>query len=142
MSGERRSPHFEHSKKEIGVPEVDYVLCFSNLEPHFAEFAVLVKPQGAIAGIVSSKTPLDLTTLMQKSVTFHWELMFTRSMFGTPDMIEQHRILDEVAALIDSGVLQTTMKQNLGKINAANLRRAHQLLEGGRTIGKLVLEGF
>lgn len=68
--------------------------------------------------------------------------MFTRSMFGTPDMIEQHKLLTEVARLVDAGTLRTTVGQELGKINAENLRRAHRLLEEGRTIGKLVLTGF
>jgi NADPH:quinone reductase-like Zn-dependent oxidoreductase len=68
--------------------------------------------------------------------------MFTRSMFGTPDMIEQHKLLTEVARLVDAGTLRTTVGQRLGAINAANLRRAHALLEEGRAIGKLVLTGF
>jgi NADPH:quinone reductase-like Zn-dependent oxidoreductase len=68
--------------------------------------------------------------------------MFTRSMFGTPDMIEQHKLLTEVARLVDAGTLRTTVGQHLGAINAANLRRAHALLEEGRAIGKLVLTGF
>ncbi len=125
-----------------GVPEVDYVLCFNDLESHFPSFASLIKPQGSIVGIVSTKSPVDLTSLMQKSVTFHWELMFTRSMFGTPDMIEQHRILNEVSSLIDKGEIKTTIGQHLGIINAENLKRAHRMLESGTTIGKLVLEGF
>jgi NADPH:quinone reductase-like Zn-dependent oxidoreductase len=79
---------------------------------------------------------------MAKSVTFAWELMFTRPAYQTPDMIVQHEILDEAAALFDKGVLRTTMTTNLGVINAANLKRAHALLEGGRVIGKIVLEGF
>jgi NADPH:quinone reductase-like Zn-dependent oxidoreductase len=79
---------------------------------------------------------------MQKSVSLHWEFMFTRSLFQTPDMLRQHEILDEAAALIDDGTLRTTLAESLGPITAANLRRAHQMLERGRTIGKLVLEGF
>ena len=85
---------------------------------------------------------VDLTSLMQKSVSIHWELMFTRSLFQTADMQRQHEILEEVATLIDDGTLRTTLAESLGVINAANLRRAHLMLERGRTIGKLVLEGF
>ena len=86
--------------------------------------------------------PVQLTTLMAKSVTVVWELMFTRSLFSTPDMQRQHEILDEVGALIDSGALKTTLSRDLGTISAENLRRAHALLEEGRTIGKMVLSGF
>jgi NADPH2:quinone reductase len=68
--------------------------------------------------------------------------MFTRSLFQTADMQRQHDILEETAGLIDGGSLRTTQGESIGAINAANLRRAHQLLELGHTIGKLVLEGF
>jgi NADPH:quinone reductase-like Zn-dependent oxidoreductase len=68
--------------------------------------------------------------------------MFTRSTFQTPDMEAQHALLDETAGLVEAGVLAGTMRQNLGLINAANLRRAHKLLEEGHVVGKLVLEGW
>jgi NADPH2:quinone reductase len=86
--------------------------------------------------------PVELTSLMQKSISIHWEFMFTRSLFQTPDMQRQHEILEEAGALIDDGTLRTTMGESIGAINAANLRRAHQMLERGHTVGKLVLEGF
>jgi NADPH:quinone reductase-like Zn-dependent oxidoreductase len=79
---------------------------------------------------------------MAKSVTFAWELMFTRPAYETPDMIVQHEILEQAAVLVEKGVLRTTLTSNLGPIDAATLKRAHTLLEGGRVIGKLVLEGF
>jgi NADPH:quinone reductase-like Zn-dependent oxidoreductase len=68
--------------------------------------------------------------------------MYTRSMFQTPDMIAQHRILERIAELVDAGVLRSTLAENFGTINAANLRRAHQLLESGKSRGKIVLSGF
>jgi alcohol dehydrogenase len=80
--------------------------------------------------------------LFAKCVTWVWEMMFARSMFGTPDMIEQHKLLNEVAALIDAGKLKTTLGEVYGKISAANLARAHAALESRRTIGKIVLAGF
>jgi alcohol dehydrogenase len=79
---------------------------------------------------------------MSKSSTIAWEFMFTRSTYQTPDMIEQHNLLDAAAALVEAGMLQTTLSANLGKIDAANLKRAHKLIEGGHTLGKIVLEGF
>jgi NADPH:quinone reductase len=125
-----------------GMPEADYVFCLTDATPYFPRFAPITRPQGKVCLIVSQSAPVELTTLMQKSISIHWEFMFTRSLFQTPDMQRQHEILEEAAALIDDGTLRTTLTESLGPINAANLRRAHQLLERGRTIGKLVLEGF
>ncbi|MFI4985995.1 MAG: zinc-binding alcohol dehydrogenase family protein [Alphaproteobacteria bacterium] len=138
----------DHSKdlaaelKALGTPEVEYVLCFNDLDRHFPAFAQIVKPQGKICAIVRPAAPLELGPLMAKSVTFAWEMMFTRAMFETPDMIAQHELLDEAAGLIEAGVLKTTLARNMGTLNAANLKRAHKALEEGHTIGKLVLEGF
>ncbi|HYE93781.1 MAG TPA: zinc-binding alcohol dehydrogenase family protein [Terriglobales bacterium] len=138
----------DHSKdlaaqlKALGTPEVDYVLVLSNIEPYVAALPAIVAPQGKICAIVGTAKPLDLGPLMAKSVTFAWELMFTRPQYQTADMIVQHEILEQAAALVDKGVLRTTMTENLGAITAANVKRAHRALEGGRVIGKLVLAGF
>jgi NADPH2:quinone reductase len=78
----------------------------------------------------------------RKSVSVHWELMFTRSIFETADMDEQGRILNETARLVDEGTLRTTLAERFGAINAANLKRAHALIESGLAKGKIVLEGF
>ncbi|AGW94306.1 MULTISPECIES: zinc-binding alcohol dehydrogenase family protein [Cupriavidus] len=128
--------------KALGFAGVDYILCFNDTDGHFPAMAELVAPQGKICTIVENARPLPVELLKSKSATFVWEFMFTRAMFGTPDMIAQHRLLNEVARLVDAGRLQTTLGENLGRISAENLRRAHAMLEGGRTIGKLVLEGF
>jgi len=80
--------------------------------------------------------------LKRKSLSVHWELMFTRSLYHTDDMIEQHRLLERVSALIDEGVIKTTLGEHFGTIDANNLKRAHALLESGKAKGKIVLEGF
>ena len=128
--------------KALGFAQVDYILCFNDTDGHFPAMAELVAPQGKICTIVENAAPLPVERLKSKSAALIWEFMFTRAMFGTPDMIAQHRLLNEVARLVDAGRLQTTVGEHLGTINAANLRRAHAMLEGGQTIGKLVLEGF
>ncbi|CAG9174828.1 zinc-binding alcohol dehydrogenase family protein [Cupriavidus pinatubonensis] len=128
--------------KALGFAQVDYILCFNDTDGHFPAMADLIAPQGKICTIVENAAPLPVERLKSKSAAFVWEFMFTRAMFGTPDMIAQHRLLNEVARLVDAGRLQTTVGEHLGTINAANLRRAHAMLEGGKTIGKLVLEGF
>lgn len=126
----------------LGLPAVDYILCLNEIDRHFPAMAAAIAPQGKICSILGSTAPLALDVLFSKSATLVWELMFTRSTFGTPDMIAQHHLLDEVARLVDAGVLKTTLGDVFGKIDAANLTRAHAALEGRRTIGKIVLAGF
>lgn len=135
----------DHSKdmaqqlSALGIRAPDYILCLSDTVTYFPVMAELIAPQGRICAVVRASQPLDLQLLMDKSASFHWEFMFTRSSHQTPDMIEQYRLLREVAALIDKGVLQPTAAEVLRPINAANLRLAHGKLEAGRTIGKIVL---
>lgn len=128
--------------REQGIADVDYILCMNSTDAHFAAMCEAIAPQGKICTIVENKAPLPVDPLFRKSATLVFELMFTRSMFGTPDMARQHELLNEVAALIDDGTLRTTVGEVSGGINAANLARVHGLLESGRTIGKIVLSGF
>jgi zinc-binding alcohol dehydrogenase family protein len=128
--------------KALGLANVDYILCLNDTNQHFDAMAEAIAPQGRICAVVGLKGPVPMEKLFAKSVTFVWELMFTRSMFGTADMIEQHHLLNEVSRLIDAGSLKTTLGEVYGAINAANLRRAHAALESGSTIGKIVLAGF
>ena len=131
----------EHSKV-IGDREWDFVLCLTATDPYWPLFPKITKPQGKIGLIVRTVKPVDLHILHDKSITVCLEGMFTRSTFGTPDMEAQHRLLNEAAGLVEAGVLRPTMKDNLGRICAEHLKRAHQRLEGGHALGKLVLEGF
>ena len=107
---------------------------------HLKDIVELIAPQGRLALINSE--PLELSPLMRKSVSIHWESMFTRSLLQTADMAEQHALLDKVAGLVDAGKIRTTISEHFGKINAENLKRAHALLESGKARGKIVLEGF
>lgn len=126
----------------IQFAEVDYILCNNDTDTYFAVMAELIKAQGKICSIVENNAPVELGLLKNKSATFVWEMMFTRSTYQTEDMINQHHILDLIAGLIDSGAIKTTMNQVLTPINAANLRVAHAQLESGNTIGKIVLSGW
>jgi zinc-binding alcohol dehydrogenase family protein len=122
---------------------VDYVANFSGeLDAYWDAMGELVAPQGALVAIVANTKPLPMDAVRAKSATLCWELMFTRPRFKTPDMIEQHRLLNQVADLLDSGKLRCTLKETLSPINAANLRKAHERLESGTMIGKLVLKGW
>lgn len=125
------------------VKQVDYVANFSGeLDAYWDAMAELVAPQGAVVAIVANQKPLPMDTIRAKSATVCWELMFTRPRFKTPDMIEQHRLLDQVADWLDQGKLRSTLKETLSPISGANLRKAHEKLESGAMIGKLVLKGW
>ena len=126
----------------LGLPALDFILCLNETDRHFPAMAAAIAPQGKICSIVKNEQPLPMDLLFTKSASMVWELMFTRSMFGTADMIGQHTLLNEVAALVDEGVLVTTVGQSLGAINAANIAKGHALLEARRAIGKIVLSGF
>ena len=127
--------------KRLGLPPVDYVASLNATDRHFAQIVELIAPQGKL-GVIDDPAEIDVRKLKTKSVSLHWELMFTRSLFTTDDMLEQHLLLDEVASLVDSGLIRTTLAERFGKINAANIQRAHALIESNKSIGKIVLEGF
>ncbi len=137
----------DHSKpmgeqlKGIGHRFVDYIFGVTESGQHFDTICDVIAPQGRF-GLIDDPKSLDVAKLKGKSASLHWEAMFTRSTFQTADMDAQHRLLNEVAAMVDKGTIRTTVAENFGKINAANLRRAHAQVESGTTRGKIVLEGF
>jgi zinc-binding alcohol dehydrogenase family protein len=125
-----------------GLEGADYVLNCADTDRYWLETAEAVRPQGAICSIVAAAGPVDLNALRAKSARFAWEGMFARSTYKTPDMIEQHRLLDRVAAWVDAKEIRSTMKQKLEPINAENLRKAHVQIESRSTIGKIALAGW
>ena len=137
----------DHSKpmgdqlKAIGHRFVDYIFGVTESGRHFDTICDVIAPQGKF-GLIDDPKSLDVAKLKGKSASLHWEAMFTRSTFQTADMDAQHRLLNEVAAMVDKGTIRTTVAENFGRINAANLRRAHAQVESGTTRGKIVLEGF
>jgi len=128
--------------KAVGRKDVDCVLLCADTDHYWPQLGEVIAPQGAICSIVANLAPVDLKSIMRKCARFSWEAMFARSAFGTPDMIEQHRILGRVAAWIDGGQLRSTATERLAPINAENLRAAHARVETGRMIGKIVLSGW
>ena len=127
--------------KALGTPPVRYVFSTHTDAVAWAEIAKLIAPQGKF-GLIDDPEPFDLRLVKFKSVSIHWEAMFTRPMFATADIARQHEILSRVAALVDAGTLRATAAESFGAICAANLRRAHAAIEAGGTIGKITLEGF
>ncbi|MHA6204720.1 zinc-binding alcohol dehydrogenase family protein [Dyella soli] len=128
--------------RAVSPQGVDCVLSLTHTEQHFPALVELLKPQGRLGLIDDPATPLDVKLLKPKSLSLHWEFMYTRSLYQTDDMQAQHQLLNEVADLVDAGVLRSTLRENLGAIDAASLRKAHAQLESATTIGKLVLSGF
>ena len=126
---------------DAGFATVDLVASLTATEHHWPAIAEAIAPEGHVA-VIDDPKQLDIVPFKRKSVSVHWEFMFTRPVFETDDMIEQHNLLNQAAALFDEGVLHHTMKEDFGPINAANLRRAHAHQESGKTIGKSVLMGF
>jgi NADPH:quinone reductase len=133
---------FLEQLKAYGIDGVDYIFCLNNTDQHWTNIAEAIKPQGHICSIVELSGQVDLNLLKNKSASFSWELMFTRSLYATDDMIEQHHLLNRVAELIDAGEITTTVTEVLSPINAENLRKAHAKIETGKTIGKIVLENW
>lgn len=127
--------------KAIGLGQVELVAGLTQTDKHFPAIVEAIAPQGKFA-LIDDPASLDISAFKRKSVSIHWEFMFTRPVFETPDMIAQHRLLNDVADLVDDGVIKTTLGEEIGKIDAANLRRAHATIESGKAKGKLVLSGF
>lgn len=125
----------------LGLGTPAFVFSTTNTGKHLAEIVELIAPQGRFA-LIDDPATLDVNPFKRKSVSVHWELMFTRSMFGTADIAEQGVLLNEVSRLVDDGTIRTTLAENFGPINAENLKRAHRLIESGTARGKIVLEGF
>ncbi len=127
--------------EKLKLPPVGLIASLTNTEQHYKALAEIIAPQGKY-GLIEDPADFNVSVFKGKAVSVHWESMFTRSSFQTPDMIMQHNLLNDVADLIDKGVLRTTLDQTFGAINAANLKRAHALLESGKSRGKIVLEGW
>ncbi len=127
--------------QRLGIAAVDYILCLNDTNHYWPIMAEVIKPQGSICAVVSTKEPPELNLLKNKSVTFAWEFMFTKALHETDDMISQHQLLNRVAELVDQGVVKSTMTEHLGSLSVANLAMAHERLESGKMVGKLVLSG-
>ncbi len=125
--------------QEQNLAKPDYILCLNSTDDHFKAMSELIAPQGMVCSIVETTQSHDLDELKSKSAGFVWEFMFTRSMYKTADRIKQHELLNSIADLIDSGELKTTLKEVFGQMSVENILKAHQQLETGSSIGKVVL---
>ncbi|MCL5254976.1 MAG: zinc-binding alcohol dehydrogenase family protein [Gammaproteobacteria bacterium] len=122
-----------------GLADVTDVVSLTHTEVHFDDVMQIIRPQGRFALIDDPATPLDISAMKQKSLSLHWEFMFTRTMFKTEDMRRQGEILAQVASLIDDGQLRTSLSKTLSPINAETLTEAHQLVLSQHMTGKVVV---
>ncbi len=135
-----REPMVEQVR-DLGFQHVDHIAIFNDMR-HWEECVELIRPQGGIVSIDDTNLPMPMAGMKMKAASLHWEFMFARAMHQTPDMIEQHNLLNHVAAEIDAGRIRTTLAEVLTPINAGNLRKAHAMIEAGTAKGKIVVEGF
>ena len=127
--------------RELGMQHVDHVAIFNDMG-HWMAAVELIRPEGGIVTIDDTHLPMPMDAMKMKAASLHWEFMFARAMFHTPDMIEQHKLLNWAADEIDAGRIRTTLNHVLSPINAAQMREAHRLIETGQAKGKIVVEGF
>ncbi|MBB3161764.1 zinc-binding alcohol dehydrogenase family protein [Rhizobium laguerreae] len=125
----------------LGIGAPGFIFSTTNTDSHIGDIVEAIAPQGRFVLIDDPKT-LDIMPFKRKAVSVHWELMFTRPLYGTPDMIEQHKLLNRISELVDAGKIRTTLSEIVGPINAANLKTVHAMVESGRMKGKAVLAGF
>lgn len=130
----------QYQQRQLASP--NYIFCLNSTDNYMPAMMELVAPQGMICALVDAQKSHDLNPLKIKSAGFVWEFMSTRPIFDTPDLIRQHEILEQVAQLIDDGKLKTTLQTDLGSLTPETLVEAHRLLETGRTIGKIALQGM
>ncbi|KPM77495.1 MULTISPECIES: zinc-binding alcohol dehydrogenase family protein [unclassified Pseudoalteromonas] len=135
------SKNLNEQRLAADLNEFDYVVSLTHTDQHLDSIMEVIKPQGKLA-LIDDPASFDILKLKRKSISLHWEFMYTRSMFQTDDMIAQHQLLSELSTLVDNGTIKTTLGEHLGKINVANLIKAHGILESHKARGKLVLEGF
>ncbi len=137
-----RTKDFDSQIEAMGMDYVDYIFCMNSIEDYWDSIVRCIAPQGRICSIVSSSRNLEMNGLWNKSASFSWEFMSTRPNFRTADLEEQHRILNRVSELLDTGKIRSTLNTLSGPINAENLAKAHSIIESGKAVGKVVLESF
>jgi NADPH:quinone reductase len=135
-----REPMVEQVRA-LGFQHVDHIAIFNDMR-HWDAAVELIRPQGAIVSIDNTDVAMPMAGMKTKSASLHWEFMFTRAMFESPDMIEQHKLLNHVAQEVDAGRIRTTLDEVLSPINAENISRAHAMVETGKAKGKIVVQTF
>jgi len=130
------------SLRDLGIAQVDYTANFIDTDKYWPLMCEITRPMGKMVTIVDCAGPLAMDIVKAKSLTFAWEFVFTKINCAVNNAVSHGNILAEITRLVDQAKLRTTLTRRLGKINSTNVRRGHELIASGRTIGKLALEGW
>jgi len=122
----------------LQMSPVKYIVSLTATARNFPQLVEVLAPQGKI-GLIDDPATLDVVPLKRKAASLHWEFMFARSMWRTPDMAQQGKLLNRISDLVDRGELRSTQTQTFSPIDVNNLKRAHAMVESGKTIGKVTL---
>lgn len=122
----------------LGIKEVDFVVGLNQSAGYVPQIAAVMRPEGKFA-LIDDPVALDIGPFKNKSISIHWELMYTRPIFTTSSIARQHALLRRMAELIDRGDVVHTLTRRIDGLDAAGLRQAHALVEAGDMIGKVVV---
>ena len=131
--------HLAQQFKDNNLDTPKYILCMGVPDDYFDQMIQVIAPQGSICLLANTQQAYDLNLLKAKSITLVWEMMFTRSMFQTNDLVKQHELLNKLALMVENGDIRHTLTQHLNPINVDTITRAHQVIERGKMQGKLVI---
>ncbi|ALM85998.1 zinc-binding alcohol dehydrogenase family protein [Bordetella sp. N] len=122
----------------LGIQQVSHVAGLNDSASYVKQIAAVLRPEGKFA-LIDDPVNLDIGPFKGKSISIHWELMYTRPIFTTPTITRQHALLRRVSELVDQGVIKHTLTKRIDNINAESLIKAHALVEAGSMIGKVVV---
>ena len=75
--------------EKLKLPPVALIASLTNTDQHYKAIADMMAPQGKF-GLIDDPPEFTVSVFKGKAISIHWESMFTRSSFQTPDMIGQH----------------------------------------------------
>ncbi|MEO7916577.1 MAG: zinc-binding alcohol dehydrogenase family protein [Dokdonella sp.] len=122
----------------LGITDVDFVIGLNESASYIPQIAAVMRPEGKFA-LIDDPKALDIGPFKAKSISIHWELMYTRPLFTTRSISRQHALLRRIAELVDRGDLVHTLTRRMDGLDAAGLAQAHALVEAGNMIGKVVV---
>ena len=120
------------------IPHVDMVLSTAKTAANIAWITQLLRPFGHLS-VVDASTSFDASPLMMKAASLHMEMVFSRIMHGAAPQ-RQGDILGTIADLVVARKIQPIATTRLKGLTPATMKAAHELVETGRTIGKVVID--
>ncbi len=133
------SEPYSDQLEELGIKTVDTVFIAAKADENIREVGRIIKPQGHVCSLLPLQNPLP-GSFFGKSVTFSFELIYTRSVYSTDDWIKQHEYLTELKNQIEQGFIKSNLETLYSEMNEDTLQQAYKQLKTGHTVGKIVLE--